>query len=169
MPILGLAIPLPPGRAAAVETSSMLGDAARLRFKRMDLGDLEVSVLPSPRRLFRLSDLGVQIADIGVHFPDMGVQIETIEVFRFERDAHTTSTISTYTNFRKAQVDFAIGRHELEVLPNPVRVPRKRSVSIDARERADEPAADTRRRPKLEVHFTRIIFLVAVSDPTRSE
>jgi hypothetical protein len=66
----------------------MLGDAARLRFKRMDFGNLEVSELPPPRRLFRLSDLGVQIPDIGVHFPDMGVQIETIEVFRFERDAH---------------------------------------------------------------------------------
>ena len=65
----------------------MLGDAARLRFKRMDFGNLEVSELPPPRRLFRLSDLGVQIPDIGVHFPDMGVQIETIEVFRFERDA----------------------------------------------------------------------------------
>ena len=70
----------------------MLGDAARLRFKRMDFGNLEVSELPPPRRLFRLSDLGVQIPDIGVHFPDMGVQIETIEVFRFERDAHTNGT-----------------------------------------------------------------------------
>jgi len=78
MPVLGLAIFLPPGRAAATDTSSMLEGAVRPRLEKMDSHDPDVSVSADPDRLFRLSDLGVQIPDIGVQIADMGVQIEPI-------------------------------------------------------------------------------------------
>ena len=56
----------------------MLDGAARLRLEKMDSHDPDVSVSAAPDRLFRLSDLGVQIPDIGVQIADMGVQIEPI-------------------------------------------------------------------------------------------
>lgn len=65
----------------------MLDGAVRSRLEKMDPDAPDVSEL-HPDRLFRLSDLSVQIPDIGVQFPDFGVQIEPIEVFRLERDAH---------------------------------------------------------------------------------
>jgi hypothetical protein len=66
----------------------MLDGAVRPRLEKMDSHDPDVSVSAAPDRLFRLSDLSVQIPDIGVQIADMGVQIEPIQVFRLERDAH---------------------------------------------------------------------------------
>ncbi len=77
----------------------MLGVAVRPRMERVHVDASAASALPSVSacslgaiRVFRNSEIRVQIAGIPVQIPEIGVQIGPESAFRLERDAHDEAT-----------------------------------------------------------------------------